>query len=50
MKTNKELAVELAASYIEAVYSHENVKLPDAQALKTLLRAFYDAVKEIPND
>lgn len=50
MKTDKELAIELAASYIKAVYSRENVKLPDERALKALLKACYDAVKEIPDN
>ncbi|MBM6884987.1 MULTISPECIES: hypothetical protein [Oscillospiraceae] len=50
MKTDKELAVELAGDYIQAVYSRDDVKLPEHSDLKALLKAFYDAVKSLPDE
>lgn len=50
LKTDKELAVKLAGDYIQAVYSRDGVKLPEPSDLKVLLKAFYDAVKSLPDE
>ena len=49
-KTNKELAVELLGMYLQGIYSRDRTKPITEDWAKSLLEAFYNAVKSIPDD
>ena len=50
MKTDKELAVELMGNYLRAIYSQERIKSLTPESLQAILKACYEAVKNLPND
>ena len=46
--TDKELAVQLAAEYLNGFYSVERKTALDPETAKKVLKMFYDAVKSLP--
>ena len=46
-KTDKELAVELMSSYLQALYTRSDIKTLTEESIQAMLEAFYKAVKKV---